>query len=838
MTDIREILEAIDPASTAYEEWVQVGMALHHEGGTVTDWEQWSARDAGRFHPGECAQKWAGFRGNPNPITIGTLVELAQRHGWRPRHTDMDAVGYGWDDVIQQPREVLRIIDPGWLEPAEMTEPSDFCWSPAKDLSAYLSALFEAQEHVGYVTESWTNDEGRHLPKKGSYTRTAGELLQDLAKYGDDLSLTVGNYAPECGAWIRFNPLDGKGVRDDNVTSFRYALVESDTLAIEKQAAIYSELELPIAALVHSGGKSLHAIVRINATSKEEYRERVNFLHKVCQKNGLEIDTQNKNPSRLSRMPGAVRNGQKQYLVGVNQGKDSWEAWKEFVEEANDQLPDFEALVEFFDKLPKLAEPLIDGVLRQGHKGLLTGPSKAGKSYMLLQLTLAIAEGREWLGWPCAQGRVLYINLELDRSSCLHRIKDLYDKLGWTPANIANIDIWNLRGKAVPMDVLAPKLIRRAHKRGYKAIIIDPIYKVITGDENAADKMAFFCNQFDRVCSELGAAVIYCHHHSKGAQGQKSSRDRSSGSGVFARDPDAILDIIELNVSETTRKAVSDRLASDHVAGLLDASPHSWRDDLSQDDAVVPEKVLAYAREKLGPARVDVEIGPLRQGFAHATGWRMEGTLREFAPMEPRTFWFRHPFHTMQHADVLADAKADGEVPQWMEQQQANKDAAQKKREERLKKLTFAFNDLSFESGAAAVEALAEHSGLDDLIDANGKPTRAFTGLLTAGKLKRCHDGNVRNVTDAARWAEENPPPEKPKKKAQEEWSEKLTRCRKAILRAQREAPNGVATTGAVAAILALPGKNSVNTVRSWIARCEEYQRNEDGSITPVDGGK
>ena len=65
-------------------------------------------------------------------------------------------------------------------------------------------------------------------------------------------------------------------------------------------------------------------------------------------------------------------------------------------------------------------------------------------------------------------------------------------------------------------------------------------YKVITGDENSADQMAAFCNQFDKVADGLGCAVIYCHHHSKGAQGGKRSMDRASGSGVFARDPDAV----------------------------------------------------------------------------------------------------------------------------------------------------------------------------------------------------------------------------------------------------------------------------------------------------------
>ena len=42
-------------------------------------------------------------------------------------------------------------------------------------------------------------------------------------------------YNKEAGAWIRFNPLDGNGVVNDNVTDLRFSMVESDNLEIEKQ---------------------------------------------------------------------------------------------------------------------------------------------------------------------------------------------------------------------------------------------------------------------------------------------------------------------------------------------------------------------------------------------------------------------------------------------------------------------------------------------------------------------------------------------------------------------------------------------------------------------------
>lgn len=81
-------------------------------------------------------------------------------------------------------------------------------------------------------------------------------------------------------------------------------------------------------------------------------------------------------------------------------------------------------------------------------------------------MCIAIAEGTKWFDFNCAQGKIMYVNLELDRASCLHRFKDVYNALHITPNNLSNIDIWNLRGKSIPMDKLAPKLIRRSGQKG------------------------------------------------------------------------------------------------------------------------------------------------------------------------------------------------------------------------------------------------------------------------------------------------------------------------------------------------------------------------------------
>lgn len=676
--NLTEVLKHIDPAVLSYQEWVNVGMALKHEGFSCDMWDSWSQADS-RYHAGECEKKWRGFNGSQSPVTGGTIVQMAKEQGW---YCASGGHELGWDEEIRG--DDLVVVDKSWLESREIREPAQ--WHPAKQLITYLETLFEAGETVGYVTESWLKEDKdgtRYLPTQGDYSRTAGQLIEALSKCGDDIGAVLGDYKPEAGAWIRFNPLDGKGVKNENVTEFRYALVESDEMPVEQQNAMVRELELPIACLVYSGGKSLHAIVRIDAADHTEYRRRVDYLYDVLQKNGMKVDIQNKNPSRLSRMPGVTRNGKKQFIVDTNIGKRSWDEWKEWIESVNDNLPEFESLKDCWNNLPELAPCLIEGVLRQGHKMLIAGPSKAGKSFALIELCIAIAEGRKWIQWQCTRGKVLYVNLELDRASCLHRFKDVYEAMGWPITSIQNIDIWNLRGKSLPMDKLAPKLIRRALKQNYIAVVIDPIYKIITGDENSADQMAAFCNQFDKVCTELGCAVIYCHHHSKGAQGGKKSMDRASGSGVFARDPDAMLDLTELELTPGIIEQQQNAAAAKAWLEWIRLREPTLMNQVSQDDACSAAALERIVRNNVPLWMCDgamEHVRRVRETAAAYTGWRIEGTLREFPKFAPVNLWFRYPVHQLDDGQILDVLDVDGTEPKWKKAHQARKQSAEQQR--------------------------------------------------------------------------------------------------------------------------------------------------------------
>ena len=251
---------------------------------------------------------------------------------------------------------------------------------------------------------------------------------------------------------------------------------------------------------------------------------------------------------------------------------------------------------------PALAPVVIEGVLRQGHKASLTGPSKAGKSFALMELAIDIAEGMNWMGCRCTQGKVLYINLEIDDPSCYNRFDTIYQAMGLKingkpSPNANNITVWGLRGQKVTLAELTPMVIDFAKDKGFLAVIIDPLYKVMNGDENSNSDVSRMVTHFDQIAEGTHASVIYAHHFAKGTGGDRSVIDRGSGAGAFARDPDAIITMTQLDQP----------------------------DDVNE---------------------------------VH-TAWRVEFVLREFPSKEPYNVWWEYPLHKWDSTETLDEASIE-----------------------------------------------------------------------------------------------------------------------------------------------------------------------------------
>lgn len=174
--------------------------------------------------------------------------------------------------------------------------------------------------------------------------------------------------------------------------------------------------------------------------------------------------------------------------------------------------------------------PLIDGIIRRGEVLNIIAPPKVAKTMLVYLLALMVANGRDWLGHKCTQGRVLLIDNELSDGESQHRMRAICEATGLSPNNI---DRWLLKGKQVYID----GIVERLKSTNYDLIVLDCLYraKPLGTKENDNDWQAELFCLIDSICEETGAAWVNVHHSSKGNQADKAITDVGAGGGAMAR---------------------------------------------------------------------------------------------------------------------------------------------------------------------------------------------------------------------------------------------------------------------------------------------------------------
>ena len=192
---------------------------------------------------------------------------------------------------------------------------------------------------------------------------------------------------------------------------------------------------------------------------------------------------------------------------------------------------------------------VIKGALHKGCKMVIGGGSKGRKTWALIHLALAVSTGRHWWGFGTTKGKVLYINFELPDFTAHDRITRITEAMEVN--DTSNLDVWNLRGFACDIELLGPQITEAVMDRQYDLLIVDPVYKLLGDkDENNAGQIGLMMNELESICKLSGAAMAFGHHYAKGDISTKSSIDRMSGSGVFARDPDCIISLSDHSTPE------------------------------------------------------------------------------------------------------------------------------------------------------------------------------------------------------------------------------------------------------------------------------------------------
>jgi hypothetical protein len=256
---------------------------------------------------------------------IAGVIQWATRQNFTPctpRFTNQRIQSKPMPPPLTDPAAAItKFLDGDNTNEADLWDASP--WRPLEDWRVdaimFLAGMYHAGELVNIVTDYTVNEHGKANPSGTGLTLERDTMMQHLRDKGTPQS--------KAGAWLRMNPLDGRGVADANVTAHRFALLEIDTVPVEQQISVFAKLPLPINCIMLSGGKSCHAWVRVDAADAESYRQTVNEMLDVLRPLG--VDQANKNPSRLSRLVGAQReigaqgDGQQRLLYLAPDRRDS-----------------------------------------------------------------------------------------------------------------------------------------------------------------------------------------------------------------------------------------------------------------------------------------------------------------------------------------------------------------------------------------------------------------------------------------------------------------------------------------------------------------------------------
>ena len=190
--------------------------------------------------------------------------------------------------------------------------------------------------------------------------------------------------------------------------------------------------------------------------------------------------------------------------------------------------------------------PLIHGILDRTEKMMIAAPQKGGKSFLILNLAVAIPTGGEWLGHRCECGNVFICNLENDINKVYDRLEEICERRS-VDKDIIDRHIKVTAFKFTPtITELVNELISNIEPGMYSAIIIDSAYNILGGRESQAEDATVFMNEMDRLALSLQASVIICHHTKKPTEHYLNEYDRVAGSNIFTRKVDTLMVITKV----------------------------------------------------------------------------------------------------------------------------------------------------------------------------------------------------------------------------------------------------------------------------------------------------
>ena len=270
------------------------GFSFSH-GEALSLLEEWNQGNADKWTTHELEHKIRSAANGPGED--GYLLKGGEIRGSvesRPTPKPRPKLVYSPERLTKQAGELAEVVDLPWLANRSEIDPAGI------SATDFLSRLYNAEAGERVLVFSEYKSQGQAVWPVDRVPTSGPEGIWFLAQPVDGKS--------------RPNPRLGKMSRrsEESVLSWRWMVLESDDAPVRLWLAALARVMPRIAAITTSGGRSVHALVRVDARSKSEWDERKREV--------LNLVTVGADPGalsavRLTRLPACWRGGKEQKLL-------------------------------------------------------------------------------------------------------------------------------------------------------------------------------------------------------------------------------------------------------------------------------------------------------------------------------------------------------------------------------------------------------------------------------------------------------------------------------------------------------------------------------------------
>lgn len=495
----RNALFALD-AGCPRDEWVRVGMAAKAAGLPEDDFLKWSATGE-NYKEKDARSAWHSFKPDGG-VGAGTLFKMAMDAGWRdPRARN------------GLPAARVPVATPAKTETQR---------KPRSDLVATFDGYPSASADHPYIAAKRGNPDGlRVVPADDTLTiggqRVAGWLAVPARSF--DGTLCSVQFIPAPGAGKKLN---APGASFNDGLFVVGSIAADGTLYVCEgigQAWACAKADYHAAAVVTFGAGRTRAIAKV-------LRKRFPAARIVIAPDrGKETDAEDIAREIASAWVELPASKPANYDANDYEAEHGAEALAELLRTA--RTPPMRYRLQSADDLLKAPSLrwMVQGVLPASGFGAVYGPSGSGKSFMVLDLCAAIAEGTEWFGRRVQAAPVTYVCLE-GEAGLGKRAK------AWSIRQHRNLPA-RLRFVTQPLDLRKPEDVADlcaavlAARGRDGLLVIDTLNRAAPGtDENSSADMGQLIEACKEAQRRLGGMVLLVHH--TGKDGAKGLRGHSS----------------------------------------------------------------------------------------------------------------------------------------------------------------------------------------------------------------------------------------------------------------------------------------------------------------------